>query len=375
MAADWIGITSSHLMAGGAGVSFCGEDLGYTLTNALDGVTSAWFHTVVETHYFIINLGTPYNITAVRARSQTSRDPTNVNIYVSDDTGDWGVAVASGITTWQDRDDWDGTAVISTTPKNGQFIKVEIVSTEPLGNLRFGAGTDPYFIIFDAYGEVVPISVYPDALSLELNLLAPTVGMILPVLSLSLELDLLVPTIYIAVNPDVLELELNLPTPTPTYVISVFPDTLELELDLLTPTVVYVISVSPDVLSLELNLTIPRVGVPFPTLSTSPRFEGFIDEYSDEAVMMDTYASGYPLLNPQFTYNPKFFSYDLNFVSQADKESFMTFYNNNKKNNILWVNEQDDITYLVIFTGKPFCGLDGTNDEWKIETDLKQVAV
>ena len=115
--------------------------------------------------------------------------------------------------------------------------------------------------------------------------------------------------------------------------------------------------------------------MPFPTLSASPRFEGFVDEYSDETVVVDTYASGYPLINPQFTFNPKFFSYDLNFVSQADKDSFMTFYESNKSNNVFWLNEQDDNTYLVIFTDRPNCELDGANDEWKIEADLKQVVI
>ena len=244
-----------------------------------------------------------------------------------------------------------------------------------LGNIT----TEPSVLSLelDLLTPTVIIKVLPEVFVLELNLPTPTVGIVFQASALALELDVLTPTIYydVAVNPDALSLELDLLVPTVNYVISVSPDVLELELDLLTPTVDYVISVSPAVLALELSLAIPRVGVPFPTLSASPRFEGFVDEYSDETVVVDTYASGYPLINPQFTFNPKFFSYDLNFVSQADKDSFMTFYESNKSNNVFWLNEQDDNTYLVIFTDRPNCELDGANDEWKIEADLKQVVI
>ncbi len=216
-----------------------------------------------------------------------------------------------------------------------------------------------------------------DAFELELNLLAPTIGITLPVSILVLELDLLTSTIYydVAVNPAVLSLELDLLIPTIVYPLSIFPDVFALELDLLIPTIDYIMFVSPGVFALELSLVVPRVGVPFPTFSTSPKREGFVDEYSNDIVIVDTYASGYPLINPQFTFNPKFFSYDMYYVSQTDKESYMTFYENNKNNNILWTNEQDDNIYIVIFTEKPNCELQGAKEEWKIETDLKQVGV
>jgi len=403
--ADWLGINSSHLLAGGAGVAFCGEDEGYPLTNALDGINSAWFHTAVETHYFIINLGAPYNITAVRARSLTSRDPTNVNIYVSDDTGDWGVAVASGITTWQDRDDWDGTAVISTTPKNGQYIKVEIVSTEPLGNLRFGAGTAPYFIIFDAYGEVAPILVYPDALSLELtlqaisitaiqnrlitpsalalelSLLAPTYfsGALITPAALALELSLQAPSVLLnfdaAITPATLALQLSLKDPAVGIVFHslVTPSTLALQLSLPVPVYGGVLSlVEIDLLTLEITLRQPVAGPMFPTLSTSPSLQQYTDEFDESTILKDSYASGYPLLNPQYDFDPKHFRHTLRNISQADKILLMNFYEGNKESEVFWLNEQDGSIYVVMFMSKPFCELDASKNEHRIELDLKQ---
>jgi len=152
---------------------------------------------------------------------------------------------------------------------------------------------------------------------------------------------------------------------------SVSPNTLALELTLLTPTINVVF---PAALTLELELLKPLIGVPFPTLSTSPKIEGFVDEYSDETINRDSYASGYPLINPQFDFDPKNFSHIIQLVSQADKETLSTFYRDNKTNNILWVNEQDDDTYLVIFTHKPYCELDGEKSKWKIELGFRQIA-
>jgi len=145
--ADWIGVGSSHYD------SHCGDDGARTIEEALDG-TDYWLHEVNETHWFVLNLGQTYNITKVRGRSDypiLTRDPDDVNIYVSDDKANWGTAVASGITTWQDTTAW---VEVDVTDKNGRYVKVEIVSTESADNyLRFGDSPGP-FTIFDVYGEV-----------------------------------------------------------------------------------------------------------------------------------------------------------------------------------------------------------------------------
>ena len=113
--------------------------------------TNSWKHTANETHSFVIDLGATRNVQQVRGRSggDSSRDPTNVNIYVSDNPADFGAAVYSGITTWQDTSVWQEIAV---TPKNGRYVKVEITTTESGSKyLEFGGPATGYFKIFDVY--------------------------------------------------------------------------------------------------------------------------------------------------------------------------------------------------------------------------------
>ena len=111
----------------------------------------------------------------------------------------------------------------------------------------------------------------------------------------------------------------------------------------------------------------------FPTLSISPRMEDFVDEFSDETVLIDSYASGYPLANPQFTFDLRNFEFTLHPLSDADKTTLMDFYNNNKDSLILWTNEQDGELYVVVFTERPTCRLTVDKDKWQVNVKLKQV--
>jgi hypothetical protein len=140
--ADWLGINSSHID------SKCGEAAGATLADALDGI-DFWAHYVTESpHWFIIDLGASYNVQEVKGRSNYLADPIDVNIYVSDDKGDFGTAVATGISTWQNTDNW---VEIDTTDKTGRYVKVEIVAVDDVdGHIIFG-GWNPSFKIFDVY--------------------------------------------------------------------------------------------------------------------------------------------------------------------------------------------------------------------------------
>jgi len=148
MADDWIGINSSHID------SLCGEYSTYTLAKALDG-TNVWAHLTDETHWFILDLVQSYTIKKVRGRSKASADPIDIDIFVSDDKENWGAAVASTITTWQDDDEW---VEIDTVDKVGRYIKVVINDTEDEDReLSFG-GTFPLFAIFDAYGAVAAVT-------------------------------------------------------------------------------------------------------------------------------------------------------------------------------------------------------------------------
>ena len=117
----WLGINSSHLH------SYCWK---WGLGGALDG-KDFWnisvHHWGFLPHWFILDLGESIAIKKVRGRSRTSMDPISVDVYVSDDLESWGMAVATGITTWQDTSSW---VEIDTIDKIGRYIKVEVTATE-----------------------------------------------------------------------------------------------------------------------------------------------------------------------------------------------------------------------------------------------------
>lgn len=141
--ADWLGINGSNFD------SYCGSTSGHGIVEALDG-TDYWAHFYDETHWFVVDLGQSYRVLKVKGRSNGGYDPTEINIYVSDDKGDWGAAVKSGISTWVDTVTF---VEIETTPKDGRYLKVEITDTENVDNhLTFGASVT--FNIFDVYGGI-----------------------------------------------------------------------------------------------------------------------------------------------------------------------------------------------------------------------------
>jgi hypothetical protein len=139
--AKWLEINSTNLL------HFCGEDVGHTLANALNGI-AAWWHTEDAPHEFELDLGSNFIITKVRGRSDAGEyDPRDISIYVSQDRSDYGAAVAN-VTTWYDTIVW---VEISTTTKIGRYVKVVIETTENRSRyLRFGAyELEPAFAIFD----------------------------------------------------------------------------------------------------------------------------------------------------------------------------------------------------------------------------------
>ena len=139
---EWFGITSANLD------SLSGEEGGSLLSDALDG-TNYWGRAFDEQHWFVIDLGTNYKITKVRGRSNSSGfDPDDVSIFVSETNGNWGTAVASGITTWQVTSDW---VEVSTTEKVGRYIRIQTQTTPHFRNyLSWGDSSSP-FTIFDVY--------------------------------------------------------------------------------------------------------------------------------------------------------------------------------------------------------------------------------
>lgn len=109
----------------------------------------------------------------------------------------------------------------------------------------------------------------------------------------------------------------------------------------------------------------------FPVISRKPS-QVFSDEQSDKAVLVGDMASGYPLINKLFTFDPRTFSFEMPCVPEADKQEIMAFYENNKDVPFYWLNKQDNMTYEVAFVSKPGCRLDGRGDLWRITLSLRQ---
>lgn len=118
-------------------------------------------------------------------------------------------------------------------------------------------------------------------------------------------------------------------------------------------------------LALVLTLPISEVVISFPGLSRKPS-HAFSDELDARAVLVGSTASGYPVLNKQFTFDPRTFTPELRNLSKADKLTVMAFYEQNKDKVFPWYNKQDDATYEVCFAEKPKCRIDGRIDLWKI---------
>ncbi len=110
----------------------------------------------------------------------------------------------------------------------------------------------------------------------------------------------------------------------------------------------------------------------FPTLTRSPGNKSHAEELSKEAVQIVCTASGVPVLNKLFTFDPKTFRFILYFVSQADKDSVLTFYNANKDVPFDWANLQDSQTYEVVFMHPPVCQIQGRKYLWRISMTFRQ---
>lgn len=117
----------------------------------------------------------------------------------------------------------------------------------------------------------------------------------------------------------------------------------------------------------------PDVIVSFPGIGRTPS-HNFRDEPSNAAVIVGATDSGYPVLNKQFTFDPRTFTPELRSVIDADKVIVLDFYEIFKDKNFPWYNIQDDTTYEVCFTRPPRCRMDGRKDLWRIQLELLQTS-
>jgi len=153
---------------------------------------------------------------------------------------------------------------------------------------------------------------------------------------------------------------------------TVFPETLELVVEQHTPVLPGADHIEA-MATQELILTqfAPTAISSFPGLSRGLS-HNFSDEKSDDAVLVHSTASGYPVLNKLFTFDGRTFTPELRSVIEADKLTVMAFYEINKAKEFPWYNEQDATWYTVCFINKPKCRLDGRKDLWRIQLNLLQ---
>lgn len=156
---------------------------------------------------------------------------------------------------------------------------------------------------------------------------------------------------------------------------TVTPLTLQLALTQQTITLPGATHISyPTTLALALVLPVPIAVSSFPGLSRKPS-HNFSDEPSDDAVLVGSTASGYPVLIKLFTFGARSFTYELRSVSNTDKLTIMEFYETHKDLEFPWYNAQDATWYNVVFVNKPNCRMDGRVDLWRILIMLEQVSL
>lgn len=77
------------------------------------------------------------------------------------------------------------------------------------------------------------------------------------------------------------------------------------------------------------------------------------DEHSRETVQHARRANGSILLNKIFTFDSMTFSRELDKAPQSDRDDIEEFYKENKDEIFLWYNDDDEITYEVVFVQPP----------------------
>jgi hypothetical protein len=133
--------------------SSCGSTGGFTPQNMLDG-SGAWYHLVNEEHSLILDYGT----SALRPKIKTKNVgvagsiPDDIDVFVTDDTGDWGTAVETGIDITSDSSvDW--TERILTTHKSGRYVKLTANTAHGSNYLGWGSAATK---VFDVWSGALP---------------------------------------------------------------------------------------------------------------------------------------------------------------------------------------------------------------------------
>ena len=111
----------------------------------------------------------------------------------------------------------------------------------------------------------------------------------------------------------------------------------------------------------------------FPTPTQSPSVEGYTEPVPASAVARAEYASGYPLIDDQFTFTPDIWAHSIRGVSTADKDDIKDHWKQYKGTEFLWYCPYDATYYTVIYEKDPEFALDGRTDLWRISMGFRQV--
>ena len=125
--AEWQYPNSCHSSCGSSGGQVCG----YLLNTV-----NIWRHDYNHKHWVTLDLGETKLIEKIRLyiKDYDQDKWTGVDVYVSDDLGNWGEAVATNLSfttesSWNERD---------ITPKQGRYIKCADIDTQAGDNCLYG---------------------------------------------------------------------------------------------------------------------------------------------------------------------------------------------------------------------------------------------
>lgn len=91
----------------------------------------------------------------------------------------------------------------------------------------------------------------------------------------------------------------------------------------------------------------------FPTITQKYNISNWLEMHTPNAVSTASSASGCPIRNRLFTFDPLNWAYSLKLVSAADKATLETFYKANKGVPFDWDHPITAVTYEVIFAAPP----------------------
>jgi len=111
----------------------------------------------------------------------------------------------------------------------------------------------------------------------------------------------------------------------------------------------------------------------FPTPTRSPALAGYTEPLPAEAVTRANYASGYALIDDDFTFTPDLWAHHLRMVVTADKDLIKAHWKQYKGTEFLWYCALDAVFYTVIYEADPTFALDTKLGYWKIHLAFRQV--